>query len=69
MIPDETDIETIVYMTTELLRTEYNYTHDITDSMLDLISTLAHLIETHHIRFDYEFEEICWEWEANHVHK
>ena len=66
MIRDE-DIEDIVRMTTELLRTEYNYTHDITDSMLDLISTLVHLIETHHLRFDYEFKEICWEWEANHV--
>lgn len=65
LIQDE-DISSIIFMTTELLRSEYNYTHEVTDSMIDLISTLARLIETVHIRYDYEFKELCWEWEMNH---
>jgi hypothetical protein len=64
MISDE-DLSSLIRHSTAYLNSGYRYFGELSDSDFALIDSMASLIMTNYVTYDYEFKGICWTWEYN----
>ncbi len=64
MIADE-DLSYLIRNSIAYLNTGYRHFKELSDSDFALIDSMASLVMTNYVTFDYEFKEICWTWEYN----